>query len=141
MKRNILTATVLASMLMASCQKNLPLVKSTPLVEAVKSSTKALIVPVGFKWENARNIAFSVAITDLRFGSKNFTISIFDSNPATGGKLLTKGTATTAVSYKTKLYLANTIQSVFIVKISPDNKRTSMMVPVAKSNITTSIGN
>jgi len=67
-------------------------------------------------------------------------ISIYDGDPTTGANLLAKGSASMSTSFKSKVYTSNQINQVYIVKTSPDNSKTTQVLPIGSDNIITSIG-
>lgn len=86
-KLSIITPHCVISL--SSCKKIESLKKKTPL-----SSEGTLAIPAGFTWQNSRNINLTVSVTDTRYGSSMHMTSIYDRDPATGGKLILKGSAT-----------------------------------------------
>lgn len=132
-----LKETVLAFIFAAtfgSCQK-MGMVKTTN-----NRGTRNLVVPTGFDWQSSRKIRFTVDVTDKQFGKAIYLISIYDGDPASGGKLLSKGSARINSSFITTIDLANRISKVFLVKTSQDNRQVMISENVGNSEIKTSIG-
>lgn len=77
--------------------------------------------PSGFLWEMSRNVDINIGIKDDRFGDVLHTIALYDRDPETGGKLITLGAASTGKPFIATIYLADTLQSLFVVKTSPDS--------------------
>lgn len=134
MKQKIQLLALISLIGLASCQRLELSKKRTSL------STSALIVPVGFKWENSRTINFKVSVTDARFGQANNRILIYDGDPASGGTLLLKGFANNKTAYEGNIYLSNDISSVYIVKTAANNIATTTIVPVYNSDVEISMG-
>lgn len=105
----------------------------------VYNTVNDITVPTGFNWESSRTVPFSVSITDERFSTANHTIAIYDGDPFNGGSLLAKGSANTSTGFSTNLYLAKTINEVYIVKTSPDNSMIVSKVNVG-GGVTMSFG-
>lgn len=120
-----------------SCAKS---VVVTPLDPATITSTKQVIVPQNFNWQNSRIINFTVSVTDTRFQNAVHVIAIYDGDPFNGGQLLSRGSATTALAFKTSINISNIITTVYIVKTSIDNSTVSQKITITTKNITTSIG-
>jgi len=110
---------------LSSCEK-----KNTA-VEGTVSNMSDLKIPVGFTWENSKDIYFDITITDNRFNDAVHVVSIFDADPALNGKLLSKGSASLKIPFATKVYLPNTVKEVFIVKTAPDNTTSIQKVPIS----------
>ncbi len=122
---NLILLVFLAGL--SSCEK-----KNTA-VEGTVSNMSDLKIPVGFTWENSKDIYFDITITDNRFNDALHVVSIYDADPALNGKLLSKGSASLKIPFATKVYLPNTVKEVFIVKTAPDN--TSSIQKVAISGL------
>ncbi len=103
------------------------------------NSVNDISVPSGFNWESSRSIPVHVSITDNRFSTANHTISIYDGNPFDGGKLLSRGSASTTTPYDATLYLAKTINEVYVLKSSPDHSMILNKVTIG-SGLNLSIG-
>ncbi|HEY1062031.1 MAG TPA: LruC domain-containing protein [Daejeonella sp.] len=110
---------------LSSCEK-----KNTA-VEGTVSNMSDLKIPVGFTWENSKDIYFDITITDNRFNDAVHVVSIYDADPALNGKLLSKGSASLKIPFATKVYLPNTVKEVFIVKTAPDNTSSIQKVPIS----------
>lgn len=134
MKKDLLIIVLFASFLVFSCKK------TTSDVLNPKVTTNGVKVPTGFNWENSRNINFTVTITDTRYKGMANLISIYDGDPTAGGNLLAKGSATTATTYKSKIYISNQILSVYIIKTSPDNSKVTQKISIGTADVATSIG-
>jgi hypothetical protein len=136
MKKTLLTIAMFSACVMFSCKKESDGVTTVTTV----SSTSNIQAPSGFTWESSRNLNFTINVTDSRFPKIASVISIYDADPNNGGNLLTKGSATTLVSFKTKLYLSDQITKVFIVKTSPDNTNLIQAVQVGTADVIVAIG-
>jgi len=134
MKNRILFLTILIAFSIISCKTS----REAPVVPG--KSTNNIKVPADFTWQNSRNVNFTVEVTDTSFQTAIFMIAIYDNDPANGGNLLAKGSATTIIPFKSKIYTSNQITEVYITKTSPDNSKTIQKVQVSKTDITTSIG-
>ncbi len=123
--KKLLNLIILAALVgLSSCEK-----KNT-IVEGTVTNMSDLKIPVGFTWENSKDIYFDITITDSRFNDALHVVSIYDADPALNGKLLSKGSASLKVPFSTKVYLPNTVKEVFIVKTAPDNTSSMQKVPI-----------
>jgi len=133
--KNILFSLTIFVFAFTSCKTSKEI---TPVIAG--NTTNSIKVPAGFSWQNSRNVNFTVSVTDTRFQSSIFLISIYDGDPTTGANLLAKGSASMSTSFKSKVYTSNQINQVYIVKTSPDNSKTTQVLPIGSDNIITSIG-
>jgi hypothetical protein len=136
MNKKLLIITLLMTFAMVSCKKS---TKQDTLASNVTATTQ-IKAPLNFTWQNSRNINFTVNVTDTRFQSSLYMVSIYDGDPTAGGNLLAKGSATTTDAFKSKIYLSAQIIKVYIVKTSPDNSKTTLIVQVGATDIVASIG-
>jgi len=135
MNKKLLTIALLMVFAIVSCKKSTK--QDTPVPVTATNQIKA---PVNFSWQNSRNINFTVNLTDTRYPGLIDLICIYNADPAAGGNLLAKGSATTTVAFKSKIYISYEITQVYIVKTAPDNSKTTLVVPVGTADINTSIG-
>ena len=135
MNIKLITLTLLVMLAMVSCQKSS---NPAPTVATV-NGTGQIKVPVNFNWQNSRNINFTVNVTDARFGSALFVVSIYDGYPTTGN-LMAKGSASTTVPFISKIYLSSQVTQAYIVKTAPDGTKIIQVAPVANNDVVTSIG-
>ncbi len=121
----------------ASCKK---IEKFKSPVKAIERTTNSLKVPVGFTWENSRNVHFAVNVSDTRYGTALHMISIYNGDPKAGGILLTKGSASNSETFISRIYLSKQILAVYIVKTSPDNSTVISKVAVGTADVVTTMG-
>lgn len=126
---------LVSSLVMVACKKET--VEIPPL--AVKT-TSELVVPKDFTWETSRNINFVIGISNTNFQNMPHAVCIYDGDPATTGKLLSKGAATTIAPFRSKIYLPNLLTAVYVVGLFPDGTKITQKVPVGIENINIAIG-
>ncbi len=136
MKQKLLLAALLCAITIPSCKKT---DNNQTGGTKVYNSVNDITVPTGFNWESSRTVPFTANITDDRFSTANHTISVYDGDPFNCGSLLAKGSANTSVGFMTNLYLAKTINEVYVVKTSPDKSMIIKKVAVGGA-ITLSFG-
>lgn len=130
MNKNHLLAGSLLLLILSSCVKQKD---ATPDPNTLKP-------PSGFLWEMSRNIVVSIGVNDTRFGDALHIIAIYNSDPATGGKLLVSGAASTGKPFAATLYLTDTLQSLFVIKTAPDNSAVQKELAISANSITAIIG-
>ena len=136
MKQKLLIAALFCAAAIQSCKKT---DNNQTGGTKVYNSVNDITAPTGFNWESSRMVPFAISITDDRFSTANHTIAIYDGDPFNGGLLLAKGSANTSVAFTANLYLAKTINEVYIVKTSPDNSMIINKVSVG-GGVTMSFG-
>lgn len=132
MKSNLPLITILCISAFTSCKKFDTLKKSVPLANG-------LSIQKGFQWQNSRNISFAVNVTDTRFGSSMHMISIYDGDPAAGGRLVSKGAATVKTAFASRIYLTRQLAAVYVVKKAPDHTTSVSKIELTSTNISISI--
>lgn len=133
MINKFLVISFLSFMALASCKR----------IETLKGKSKGtigLVVPVNFEWKSSRNIKFIVNVSDRRFGNLIHMITLYDGDPALGGKLLSKGASSTANPFITSIYLSNQFTAVYLVKTAPNNSSITTKVPVGIEDVTVTMG-
>ena len=101
---------------------------------------KTLLPPSGFSWEMSSNVSVNIGIKDSRFNHALHSISIYDVPPEKGGKLITKGSATNDLPFVTTIYLADEVQTLFVIKTAPDSSVIEEKVTVNAKKITATLG-
>lgn len=133
MKNQFITVIVLCVFILGSCKK----------IESIRRrsrGTLSLVVPANFDWKSTRTIKFLVSLSDQRFGNSVNMIAIYDGDPESGGKLLSKGAATTTTPFATRIALSNHLTSVFLVKTAPDNTSLTTKIGVNIADIEVTLG-
>ena len=126
--KKLLTISLVAACAFMSCNKTTTAGPTTP------KTTNDIVVPTGFNWENSRNVSFVVNITDAKFAGKVHVICVYDGDPANGGKLMLKGSATTSSAYKSTVYLSDQVADIYIACTAPDNVSVIQKATISASN-------
>ena len=134
MKKTILSITALSLLFLGSCTKDV-VKEGTPDLNNNVSNMNDLVVPANFTWENSRDVNLNINITDARFQELVHVISVYDENPLSGGVLITRGSATLSNPFNTQLNLANTINRVFVSKVSPDGSEISKYIDINSKTV------
>jgi LruC domain-containing protein len=145
MKRKLLTLICGLAILTASCKK-----ENSAIDMPVDSSIADLVVPASFTWQTARDVNFSVGISDTRFQNKQYVISVYLSDPGVSiGKVddkdvfpkpVAKGSASLVSPYNTKVSVPATVTEAFIVKVAPDGTSITQHVNLTSQLVTLSLG-
>ena len=135
MKKELLIIAMFVVFTVASCKKS----SNQDIAPTPAKTTSAIAVPAGFMWRNSRNINFTVSVSDTRFSAYASVIYIYDANPAAGGKLLAKGSATTVAAFKSTIFISSQVSQVYIIKNAPDNSITTQIIKIGTADITASI--
>lgn len=126
-------AVTIVSLMATSCKKDAG-------TSGGGENVEDLVVPAAFDWGTSRDVNFSVSITDARFQNSIHVISIYAGDPAQGGALLSKGSATLISAFNTRVYLPNTLKEIFIEKTAPDGSSVIHPVEVTSTSVSLSIG-
>ncbi|EOR94964.1 hypothetical protein ADIARSV_1835 [Arcticibacter svalbardensis MN12-7] len=132
MNKYLLSALTLFVVFITSCQKS-------DITDQVENTTE-LVVPASFNWGTSRDVSFNISITDTRFASSIHVISIYAGDPANGGSLLSKGSATLIAAFNTKIYIPSTLTEVYVVKTSPDGSTVSDKIAITSTQVSIAIG-
>jgi hypothetical protein len=135
MIKKLLIIASIATVTLASCKKEATV---TPL-ESVKT-TSSISPPIGFKWENSRTINLSVSTSEDKFPGKLYVVAVYASDPASGGKLLMKGSLTSTARFKSKMYLSNQITELYIIFMSPDRTMTTRKIQAGTADLDINMG-
>ena len=135
MIKRLLILTAIGSIALLSCKKELVDAAIAPV-----TTTSGITAPTGFKWENSRNLILSVGTTENKFPGKLYIVAIYASDPASGGKLLTKGSLTSTAKFKSKVYLSNQITELYIIFMAPDQTIKTKKVQAGTADLDINIG-
>lgn len=131
MKNRLFIAAITCVTLMASCNKQDEIIPDQKPV----TSTSDIIAPTGFTWESSRNVNFTINVMNGQSPNLIHVVSLYDGDPASGGSLISKGSATTKEGFKCKVYLPNHISQVFVVSAFPNGSIISKKVLITKTDL------
>ncbi|WP_083257143.1 LruC domain-containing protein [Arcticibacter eurypsychrophilus] len=132
MNKYLFSILILFVVFITSCQKS-------DITDQVENTT-VLVVPSSFNWGTSRDVSFNISITDSRFANSIHVISIYAGDPANGGSLLSKGSATLIAAFNTKIYIPSTLTEVYVVKTSPDGSTVSDKIAITSTQVSIAIG-
>lgn len=135
MNIKLLSAALVFAIFSASCKKssNVPADTDTTGIESIKVSDS-------FNWSSTNEINFSIGTSDSRFQNLIHVIYIYDQDPAQGGKILAKGSATLIKPFNTKVAFTRATKEVYVVKAAPNGTKTGEIVALSSKNINISFG-
>lgn len=131
MKIKLLSIIALA-FLASSCRKE------QVQLDDINKNLDELVIPANFSWKTSKDINFSIAVSDARFGSKIHVISLYAGDPAKGGILVSKGAASLIAPFNTRIALPTTISEIYIVK-SVEGTQVTGKVALGSGNVSLSI--
>ncbi len=137
--KSILSIAALSILLMGSCTKDVVKEGPKPINNEI-TSMNDVIVPVGFNWENSRDVNLTVNTSDTRFQEAVHIVSVYDENPLAGGQLIARGAATVNAGFVSKINISNTIKRVFVSKLSPDGSEINKYIDLDSKNVTVALG-
>lgn len=144
MKTKLLHLFCAVAILTTSCKKD-----NVATDSATDSAMSDLVVPNDFTWHTARDVNFSIGITDTRFQNKPFVIAVYLSDPGVPtGKVdgndifptpVAKGSASLVSPYNTKISIPATISEAFIMKTAADGSSITQNVTLNAQMISISL--
>jgi hypothetical protein len=130
MKNQLLIIAISSLSLMISCNKQEDIIPQKPV-----ESTIDVIAPAGFTWESSRNVNFTINVSNGQSPNMIHVISLYDGDPATGGTLISKGSATAKEGFKCKVYLPNHISELFVIGTFPNGSTVNKKLPITRSDL------
>lgn len=136
--------SILALAFLASCQKD-----GLKVDEGGKSLDE-ISVSSQFDWKTTQDVNLSISINDSRFSGKQHVLKVYVGDPAKGGQIISKGSATLLTPFNTKIALPVVLQEVYVERVAPDGSKVigavkvgnKVSVAVSETNIIgTSTGN
>ncbi len=113
----------------------------TPESLVTEPELTTLNVPTTFDWRTAKDVQFSVDVSDLRFSNALHVISVYAEDPSTGVLPLAKGAAAINSPFSALVSLPTVLKEIFIVKTAPDGTKITEKVNVeSTNNVEISIG-
>lgn len=106
--------------------------KDNTVDAAANQALTTLNTPASFSWQTSREVSLSIGINDTRFQDKLHVVAVYLSDPANGGILLSKGSASIISPFNTKISIPGGTNEVYVIKTSPDG------VPITSKVLLTS---
>lgn len=133
MSKKLLSLAVGLALLSASCKKD------NTEKDAVVSKITDLKVPANFTWQTARDVNFTINVTDTRFQNKIHVVAIYLADPATGAVPVAKGSATLVTPFIANLSVPATINEAYVVKTSPDGSAVTEKIELNTTKVSVSL--
>jgi LruC domain-containing protein len=135
MKLKLLSTILVSALLFNACKKN-----TDVIADQDAAGLDNIKVASTFDWNSTNEINFIIGTSDSRFQNLIHVIYIYDMDPAKGGKILAKGSATLIKPFNTKLTLTRANKSVYIVKSAPNGTKISQELMLTSKNVNLSFG-
>jgi len=135
MKIKLLSAILALSFITFSCKKT-----DDTLPKTNNTGIDNINVSDSFNWNTTNEINFSIGTSDSRFQNLIHVIYIYDADPALGGKILAKGSASLIRPFNTKVSFAKATKDVYILKSAPNGIKIGETVSLNSKNINLSFG-
>jgi LruC domain-containing protein len=114
MSKKLLSLAIGLTLLSASCKKD------NTEKDAVVAKITDLKVPANFTWQTARDVNFTINVTDTRFQNKIHVVSIYLADPSTGAIAVAKGSAILGTPFIANISVPATINEAYVIKTAPD---------------------
>ncbi|MEI7979106.1 MAG: hypothetical protein WCI53_09700, partial [Bacteroidota bacterium] len=137
--KTILSIAALGILLMGSCIKEVVKVGPKPINNKITSMNE-MNAPIGFNWENSRDVNLTINTSDTRFQEAVQIVSVYDENPLAGGQLIARGVASVNAGFVSNINISNTIKRVFVSKVSPDGSEINKYIDLDSKNVTVALG-
>lgn len=102
--------------------------------------TADIVVPSGFNFENSKDLSFTIKVTDNRFGAVGHRITIFDADPASGGKVLAVGGGTINKPFTGRIDNSVLVKELFIQKKAPGGETFTRKVVLTGNTLELELG-
>ncbi len=122
MRTKLLPIALILGLITAACTSELV------TNDTNKTDITALNVPAGFDWKTTRDVTLNIKVSDIRFKSASHVVSVYTADPITGVAPLSKGAASTANPFVTKVSIATKTKTLFVVKTAPDGTKITQKV-------------
>lgn len=119
---------LLSLMVLASCSKNETVTPDTP--------EKSMVVPAAFAWKTTRQVAINVQSGDEVANGLLYKVSLYQSDPNSGGVPLYSGALGYGYPYSVKLDLPVTTTSLYIKIQYPSGGQTVVNQPITNDMLT-----
>lgn len=129
MRLNLLGLLLVTGVAVSSCKKN------EAINNVVNDPITEIKAPATFTWSGSRDVSMSIGITDNRFQNAIHVIKIYSGDPANGGQLISKGSASLVTPFNTKIALSSMIKDVYLQKVAPDGSELTQKLVLNSDNI------
>ncbi|WP_448104330.1 LruC domain-containing protein [Pedobacter panaciterrae] len=136
MNKKLLILTLGLAILAASCSKDNT--KKDPVITNPTKLTD-LVIPAGFTWQSARDVNFSISITDTRFQNKIHVVAIYLADPVTKPIAIAKGSATLTNPFIATLSIPSTVNEAYVVKTSPDGSSVTEKLSLTSTKVSAAL--
>ena len=136
----LLLATFSLVFILTSCEKSMVNQLQDSKFEEVSAQKMSQIkVPAGFNWETSRNVSLKISSSDSRFGSSLHKLIVYSADPNEGGVKLLEGSLSLSTEFLANVSIANSIKSLFLVKVAPNQSKLMETVLIENNTVQTNI--
>ncbi len=132
--KNLIFISILILATLASCKKD----EKDPIKDVDKATE--MVVPNGFKFENSKDLTFTIKVTDQRFGAVGHRITIYDADPTQGGKVLAIGGGTVNRPFVGRIDKSVLVKELFIEKKAPSGESFVKKVVLTSNDLQMELG-
>ncbi|TCD01703.1 LruC domain-containing protein [Pedobacter psychroterrae] len=129
MKLKLLGLLLATGVAISSCKKN------DAIDTIINDPISEIKAPDGFNWSGSRDVSMSIGVTDNRFQNAIHVIKVYSGDPANGGQLISKGSASLVVPFNSKITLSSMIKETYVEKIAPDGTTMIEKVVLNSDNV------
>ncbi|MGY4384231.1 LruC domain-containing protein [Pedobacter sp. UYP24] len=133
MKTKLLSFVLVSGIVISSCKK------TEKFQQVDNKSIDQIAAPASFMWSGSRDVSLSIGVSDASSGTLIHVIKIYTAEPAKGGELISKGSATLISPFNTKVTLSSAITQVYIEKTSPTGAVVGQTLALTSDNISAAI--
>jgi LruC domain-containing protein len=94
-------------------------------------SMEKLVVPEGFNWKTTTDIDVTINISGAKDYQAKSKVSVFNADPANGGKMMVSGNSAPGSSFTSKMRIPAYLTQVFIKMESPFGGGETVAVPIS----------
>jgi len=118
------------SMVIMACKKDI-----NPADQPTGKAIDELVIPEGFNWATIQKFKLTVGIQNTQAVNLKSKISVFNGDPATGGKLILSGAASNDIPFTESLVIPSYIKEIFLVKEGAFGDKETVSVLITGSEI------
>lgn len=115
--------------MLTACKKNLDNPAGDP------QTMNELKVPGDFNWETTKDIDVSISVSGTKDYQAKSKISVYNADPASGGKLMISGNAAPGSSFESVMRVPSNLTEVFILMESPFTGSQSVSLPLSNNAV------
>jgi len=128
-RKNLFLLIVVFTILFTACKKNLDTPPGKP------QSMNELVIPDNFNWETTKDVEITISISGTKEYQAKSKVSVFNADPASGGKLMASGNATPGNSFTSNMRIPSHLTLLFLKMESPFGGNQAATVPISGNTV------